>query len=177
VFETGRYQFINDHLAVDNETGEKLYRKDAWVKQGQIVTIHDVKNNKNVKHAKFRTAREQKRLYNKLSLDEAGFLVKLMPYMAWETNLIIGDGVQGEKDKPLSWAQIDKFLNCSKRHRINIVKSLEEKKVIGYLVIAQKKVGIVINPKYAIHGYKPDESLLQSFNMTEDVEEEEDTLS
>ncbi|HJV46633.1 MAG TPA: hypothetical protein VJ824_13040 [Bacillota bacterium] len=169
-----RYQFINDHVAVDTETGEKVYRKDAWVKQGQIVTIQDVKNNKNVKHAKFRTAREQKRFYKGLSVNEAGFVLKLIPYMSWETNLVVGDGETGEMNKPLTWSQVDELVGCSKPFRIKVVRSLEEKKVIGYLQVAGRRVGIVINPKYVINGYKPDDSLLETFESNKTVFDEEE---
>lgn len=160
---------INSNTAVDTNTGEKLIKREAWVKRNQIVRVIDVNNQKNVKHVKFRTAKEQKRLFDQLSLDESGLLLKLLAYMDWETNSIVGDGVLGEKNKPLKWVEIDKILHCSKRKRIDLVASLEKKKVIGYMVVADKKTSIVVNPKFAINGYKPADSLLKSFESEEDV--------
>lgn len=131
-------------------------------------------NRKNTKHVKFRSAKTQRRIYDQLSMDEAGLLLKLLAYMSWETNLVVGDGVLGEKNKPLKWSQIDSILSCSKPYRIKLVKALEEKKVIGYLVIGGKRVGIVINPKFAINGYKPDEALLKTFESDQDIFEDDD---
>lgn len=166
-------EIIGGNRAVNKTTGEVFFKEEVWKRNDQVVKLIDVRNQKNVKHVKFRVSREQKRAYDKLSMNEAGLLFKLMPYMCWETNLLVGDGVIGDKNKPLSWAQIDRILDCSKPHRIKLVKVLEEKKMIGYLVIGGKRVGIVINPKYAINGYKPSESLLQAFEMDQDVFEEE----
>lgn len=160
---------INDRIAFDQQTGEKLTKQEVWKKHDQIVKVVDVHSQKNVKHAKFRTARYQRRIYDRLSLDEAGLLLKLLAYMDWETNLIVGDGVFGEKNKPLKWIQVDKIMHCSKPHRIKLVNALEEKGIIGYMVVKKKRVGIVVNPRYAINGYKPAEALLKSFECNEDV--------
>lgn len=160
---------VDKNKFVDDDTGELLYRQTVLRRENQIVKVFAVDGNKNVKHVKLRTAREQKRTYNKLTLEERGFLFSLLPYLDWETNLIIGDGEIAEKGEPLTWAKIDKVVGISKPTRIKIVRSLEEKRVIGYIVVSGKRVGIVVNPEYALRGRKPKEVLKQVFNCDKDV--------
>ncbi|TPG93526.1 hypothetical protein EEL32_00270 (plasmid) [Brevibacillus laterosporus] len=157
------------NVGYDTETGEKLIKQEIWLRNKQIAKVVDVSNRKNIKHIKFRSSTKQKRIYSQLTSDEASLLFKLMPYMSWETNLIVGDGVLGEKNKPLKWSQVDQLLDYSKRQRIKVVKLLEEKKLIGYYVIGGKRTGIVINPSVAINGYKPDETLCKVFESDHDV--------
>ncbi|MEK4343312.1 hypothetical protein, partial [Brevibacillus sp. FSL L8-0710] len=164
---------ITDHLGVDTETGEKMIRQELWVKSRQKVKVVDVHNRKNIKHIKFRASREQKRLIAKLTDNELAFLTRLIPYLCWETNILIGDSETGEKGTPLSWAQIDKILLISKPTRIRIARSLESKNLIGYYMEDNRKIGIAINPKFAFNGYKPDQQLLHIFGLHKPPEKAE----
>lgn len=168
------FEHAGNNIYVNKETGETKRKQEILTGLNEKVKVFEVNNQKNVKHTKFRIGREQKRIYRELSLDESGLLFKLMQFMAWETNILVGDGEIGEKNKPLKWAEIDKLVGCSKPHRIKIAKSLYDKGIIGYTDVKGKRTGIVINPKYAINGYKPDPSLYQVFEYIEDVFDEEE---
>lgn len=161
---------------VDTSTGEKLVPETVLRRQSEVVKVFDAaKGGRMCKHIKLRSAREQKRLYyNQLDLQERGFLFSLICLMDWETNVLVGDGENGEKGRPLSWTMIDRIVGVSKPFRIRVVRKLEEYRVIGYLVVGGKRVGIVINPRYALFGRKPDDSLLQAFQSESDVWEEDD---
>lgn len=161
---------------VDTSTGEKLVPETVLRRQSEVVKVFDAaKGGRMCKHIKLRSARDQKRLYfNRLDMQERGFLFSLICLMDWETNILVGDGENGEKGRPLSWAMIDGIVGVSKPFRIRTVRKLEEYRVIGYLTVGSKRVGIVINPRYALFGRKPDDSLLQAFQSEADVWEEED---
>lgn len=160
---------VNNNKMVDIETGEVLHKQTVLRRSNEVVKVFDASQaRKNVKHVKLRTAREQKRTYNKLTLEERGFLFSLLPHMEWESNILIDD----ISNNPLSWAKIDKIVGVSKNTRIKIVRSLEEKKVIGYIVIAGKKRGIVVNPAYAIRGRKPKDALKAVFDYDGSIEED-----
>ncbi|KKX52577.1 hypothetical protein X546_24525 [Brevibacillus borstelensis cifa_chp40] len=150
-----------------------MIRQELWVKSRQKVKVVDVHNRKNIKHIKFRASREQKRLIAKLTDNELAFLTRLIPYLCWETNILIGDSETGEKGTPLSWAQIDKILLISKPTRIRIARSLESKNLIGYYMEDNRKIGIAINPKFAFNGYKPDQQLLHIFGLHKPPEKAE----
>jgi hypothetical protein len=113
-------------------------------------------------------------MYDSLELDEAGLLLKLLPYMSWETNLLVGDGKVGVKGAPLRWSDIDKIIKCSKPKRIKIVRALEQKGIIGYQEADGKKIGIVVNPTYAINGKKPAMELLQTFSLSAIVTQDDE---
>jgi hypothetical protein len=161
---------------IDVNTGERLIPETVLRRQSEVVKVFDAaKGGRIAKHIKLRSAREQKRLYyNQLDLQERGFLFSLICLMDWETNVLVGDGENGEKGRPLSWTMIDRIVGVSKPFRIRVVRKLEEYRVIGYLTVGGKRVGIVINPRYALFGRKPDDSLLQAFQSEADVWEEED---
>ncbi|PPA80666.1 hypothetical protein C4A76_25980 [Brevibacillus laterosporus] len=162
-------------MGYDTETGEKVIRQEVWLKNKQIAKVIDVHNRKNTKHAKFQTSRRQKRILPQLLDSELALLCRLLPYMCWETNLVVGDGELGKKNEPLSWAKIDSILPGSKPLRIKVAKSLVKKNVIGYHVVDGKRTGIVINPCYAINGYKPAEYLYKLFALDNNsLDEEED---
>jgi hypothetical protein len=126
------------------------------------------------KFIKIRTASEQKDLMLSLSRRERAFLYPLLFFMDWETNLLVGDGQIGKKGKPLTWANTDKLTGFDRHTRKLIIASLEERKVIGYIVIGGVKRGIVINPKFALRGKNPQEALKEVFDCDYDVDYEDD---
>jgi len=84
-----------------------------------------------------------------------------------------GDGDIAPKGKPLNFSQIDAVVGISKPHRIKIVRSLVEKRVLGYLMVGGKRVALVVNPEYALRGRKPDDTLVQAFNITDAIDNDE----
>jgi len=160
---------------VDTSTGEKLITQTVLRRETEVVKVFDAaKAGRMFKHIKLRFAREQKRLYySQLNVHERGFLFSLLCLMDWETNLLVGDGENGDKGKPLTWSMIDRIVGVSKPFRIRMARRLEELRIIGYMVVAGKQGGIVINPRYALFGRKPDDALLQVFESETDVWEED----
>jgi len=110
-------------------------------------------------------------MYGRLTLAECGFIFKLLPYLEWETNIVCGDGVIEEKGKPLNFTKIEAVTGISRPTRIDILASLVEKKVFGYLVVANKRVALVLNPKYALRGRSPDDALRKAFETRGHLEE------
>jgi hypothetical protein len=154
----------------DPDTGEVV--PAIPVNEGLIVV--DPKNQKrNINHVKLRVARKQRRMINSLSIEERGFLFTLLNYLEWETNIVAGDGIIEEKGKPLSLVKIEKLMGISRHFRIKIVESLVQKKVIGFLMVKNKRAAIIVNPEYALKGRKPDDALKKAFDLELDVWEED----
>lgn len=170
---------VKPNKFVDDETGETFVNRTVQTRPHEYIQIRDpFASKRNVKHVKVRTARDQKRAYLRLTLDERGFLFSILPYVAWETNLIVGDGEMFEKNKPLTWANVDHIVGVDRRTRTKLVHSLEDKKVIGYVVVKHEKklvkAGIVINPDFVLRGSKPQQELLRAFNATVSVWEDDE---
>ncbi|WP_010503307.1 hypothetical protein [Paenibacillus elgii] len=160
---------------IDGETGEILEPVLVHKRSNEIVRVFDPGNSKkNIRHVKLRVARKQKRVYDKLTIEERGFLFSMLPYLEWETNIVVGDGVIEEKNKPLNFTKIEKVAGISKPTRIKIVESLVEKKVIGFIEVRRKRAAVVVNPQYALRGVKPDDALRQVFDFELDLEEDEE---
>ena len=177
-----RATVLNSSKAVDPETGEILIVETITRRHDEIVAVFEAKPKNEVahkreqhkreqKHIKLRTARDQKRIYKTLTTEQKAFIFSLLPYMDWETNLLIGDGEDGENGKPLRWCHVEKIAGISKNHRIKLMRELEEKRIIGYMMVQGKKLGIVINPEYALRGRSPQEALLAVFSSRIEVEE------
>nr|WP_285854479.1 hypothetical protein [Paenibacillus elgii] len=144
-------------------------------RKGQFFRLFDQENIKrNTKHIKLRAARRQKRLYEQLTLEEKGFLFSLLPYLEWETNILVGDGTVEEKNKPLNFARIDEIIGVSAKFRRKIIQSLVDKKVLGFITVRNKRAAIVVNPDYALRGVKPDDALKQVFDFEMDLDEEDE---
>lgn len=160
---------------VDGDTGELLEQVIVHKRSTDIVRVFDPSGSKrNVRHVKVRVARKQKRVYDKLSIEERGFLFSILPYLEWETNIVVGDGIIEEKNKPLNFSQIEKIAGISKHFRIKLVNSLVEKKVIGFIMVRNKRSAIVVNPQYALRGIRPDDALRNVFDYELDIEEDEE---
>lgn len=155
---------------VDADTGEVLIEQTVFRRSNEIVTVFDPsRSRRNTKHVKVRTARRQRRVYEKLTLDERGFLFSLLPFLSWETNI-----VADEDGKPLVFSQMDEIAGISKNFRIKLVNSLIDKKVIGFILVRGKRSAIVVNPNYALRGTKPDESLKGVFDYEIEVFDDEE---
>ena len=170
-------QVLNCSQAVDPVTGELMVVETIARRHNEVVAVFragskdEVKDRRDQRHVKLRTARDQKRIYKTLTPEQKAFLFSVLPYMDWETNLLIGDGDDGEVSKPLRWCHIEKIAGICKNHRIKLMRELEAMRIIGYMVIQGKKLGIVINPEYALRGRVPQEALLAVFKAQIDVEE------
>lgn len=161
---------------IDPETGEVIILETVARRPGEFVGVFEakpkdeVKQKREQKYIKVKTARKQKRIYKSLTSEQKAFLFSLLPYMDWETNLLMGDGEDGEKGKPLRWCHIQKIAGISKNHRIKLMRELDQKGMIGYMLIQGRKKGIVINPRYALNGRVPKEALLAVFQTEKDIE-------
>jgi len=172
---------ISVEQCTNNDTGEIMILETVARHIGEVVGVFEAKPKdpkdmlaakRQQKYVKVRTAREQKRLYRSMTSEQKAFLFSLLPYMDWETNILIGDGEDGENGKPLRWCHVQKIAGISKPTRIKLMRVLEEKGVIGYMLIKRAKKGIVVNPRYALNGRVPQESLLAVFDSEKDVEDE-----
>ncbi|MEC0227912.1 hypothetical protein [Paenibacillus alba] len=158
-------------MNVDGDTGEILTPHVVYSRSNEIIRVFDPSSSKkNIRHVKLRVARKQKRIYDKLTIEEKGLLFSILPYLEWETNILVGDGILEEKNKPLNFAHIDQIARISKGFRIKIINSLVEKKVIGFIVVRGKRSAIVVNPQYALRGIKPDDALRKVFDFELDLD-------
>lgn len=179
------YKNVLNREEIVNEDGEILIQETVLRRPDQALIVMDPKNvqtdrqrdelqaRREQKHIKLRSARDQKRIYKSLKTEEKAFLFSLLPYMDWESNILMGDGEDGEDKKPLRWSHIQKIAGISKPTRLKIVSELEKKRIVGYMVVAGAKKGIVINPEYALYGRHPMEALLAVFNATKDIDYED----
>jgi hypothetical protein len=166
---------LDTHRAVVEETGEVLRKQTVYMRDNEVVRTFDPrKMAKNIKHVKLRTAANQKATLSSLGRDEKALLFTLLLYMDWETSIVVGDGNLGKKNTPLKWKEIDTVSGLGKTNRVATAKALEKKRVIGYMEVNGKRVGIVVNPEFAIYGKNPAKALLQIFNCDESVMDEED---
>lgn len=171
-----RKQLVETRQVVDQDTGELIILETIARKPGEVIGVFEakpkdeVKQKREQKYIKVKTAREQKRIYKSLTPEQRAFLFSLLPYMDWETNLLVGDGEDGENGKPLRWCHIEKIAGISKPHRIKLMHELDDKGIIGYMVIQGAKRGIVVNPRYALNGKVPQEVLLAVFHSEKDIE-------
>lgn len=176
---------VESRPLLDAGTGEVLVQEVINRRPDQIIVVMDPKNvqvsaakdevstRREQKHIKLRSARDQKRIYKSLAENEKAFLFSLLPYMDWESNILMGDGEDGEDKKPLRWSHVEKIVGLSKPTRLKIVRELEAKRIIGYMVVGGSKKGIVVNPEYALYGRHPMEALLSVFNADKDIDYED----
>lgn len=160
---------------VDTETGEVMYEYQGFRKANQRVLIIDSSGDykkekrygRNIAHIKMRTAGRQAKLWNKLSVEARGVLASMLLFCDWETNLVCGDGMLFFADVPLTWAQIASYCKISKPTCTKIKAELENNNVIRYYVDPRansKKIGIAINPLFALRGENFSPKLISLFN-------------
>lgn len=184
VIKIAEKELVQAREVMDTGTGEVLVQEVINRRPDQIIVVMDPKpktlyskdeigQRREQKHIKLRSARDQKRIYKSLAENEKAFIFSLLPYMDWESNILMGDGEDGEKDKPLRWVHVERISGISKPTRIKVVKELEAKRIIGYMVVAGSKKGIVINPEYALYGRHPMDALLAVFKASKDIDYED----
>jgi len=166
---------IESKRVVNPDTGEILYRDTIERKPEELVGTWNPRGKESrTKHIKINSRLEIKRKLKTLTGPEKIFLLSVLPYMDWESNLLVGDGVTlGIKKQPLSWADIEKITGLEPRARRKAVAGLMEKKILAYLA-NDKKRGLVINPQFALNGKTPGASLINTFNTATTLEEPEE---
>lgn len=175
---------------IDNETGEKIIGEEAelfinkkrskvFQKGGNAVrllgfedikTIRDRKSDKAYKEknnkGKWKMGENFIKIYNDfdintVSISEAGFLLKLFPYVEWKTNLI------RDNNKPFFKKELQKIIGVGKNKFIDLIKSLESKnfiKTVDYI----NTIDIYINPNIYTFGNEIEEETLKMFGLIED---------
>jgi hypothetical protein len=161
------------HVYVD-DNGEKFIEEVRYRRENEVVATYNPQNRRrNYKHSRFRTGVRQKRVIQALSADEKSFLFSIIPYTAWGTNAIVGDGNIGKKDIPMNWTQMERVAGITSPTRRKVIKSLLEKGLLGYIVVQGEKRALCINPILIVNGRAPDESLLNTFNGHNDLGDDE----
>ncbi|CAJ1001013.1 hypothetical protein [Brevibacillus aydinogluensis] len=83
---------------IDPETGEVFYEEQILRRPDEIVKVFRPAG-RNAKFVKIKASQKAKRRLRKLSLAEAGFLLKIAPYASEGTNLLLGDNERGQKTR------------------------------------------------------------------------------
>jgi len=167
-----KFTVINSERKINQETGEITYLDTIERKPQELINVWDPnKKIQRTKHIKRRSSIDARKLLLTLSPNERAFLFSVEPYLQWETNVLMGDGVTaGKKDQPLLWKDIDKLTGMERHVRKATVKLLEERNLIGYLESEHKRKGIVINPDLMLNGRLPSDSLRNVFFSNHDLD-------
>lgn len=165
---------VKSERVIDPETGEMKYHDTIERQPEELIGVWSPRGKESrTKHIKINSRLEIKRKLKTLTGPEKIFLLSVLPYMDWESNLLVGDNVTaGTKKQPLSWADIEKITGLEPRARRKAVEGLMKKKVLAYLA-NDKKRGLVINPQFALNGKIPSTSLINTFNTATTLEEPE----
>lgn len=159
------------HQFIDPETGEVFYEEQIIRRTDEIVKVFRPAG-RSSKFVKIKASQKAKRRLRKLSLAEAGFLLKISPYACEGTNLLHGDNERGQKGMPLTVKDLAKITACSYSQARKIVKAFVEQRILRRFE-ADGRVALAINPLYSLNGKAADTSLLQLFKQ-EITEAEED---
>lgn len=168
-----KFTVIKEEKIVDPNTGEVKYLDTIERKPQEVISVFDpYKKAQRRKHVKRNSSIEIRKLCLLLNNDCKAFLFAVQPYLQWETNLLVGDGVTaGKKDQPLIWKDIDRLTGMDKRTRQKVIKQLSDENLIAYLESNHKRKGIVINPSLMLNGRIPAEALLNAFSTNECLED------
>lgn len=156
---------------VDTGTGEVFYEEQIIRRPDEIVKVFRP-TGRSSKFIKIKASQKAKRRLRKLSLAEAGFLLKIAPYAIEGTNLLQGDNERGKKGKPLTVKDLARIADCSYSQARRIVKALIEQRVLRRAEI-DGRTAIAINPLYSLNGKAAETYLLHLFKQ-EIVEAGED---
>jgi len=167
-----KFVVVASEKKVNQETGEITYLDTIERRPQELINVWDPRRKiQRTKHIKRRSSIEARKLMLELTLNERAFLFAVEPYLQWETNVLIGDGVTaGKKDQPLLWKDIDKLTRMERHTRKATVELLVEKNLVGYLESQHKRKGIVINPDLMLNGRLPSESLRNVFFSSHDLD-------
>ncbi|WP_301170421.1 hypothetical protein [Brevibacillus nitrificans] len=146
---------------VDPGTGEVFYEELILRRPDEIVKVFRPAG-RSAKFVKIKASQKAKRRLRKLSLAEAGFLLKIAPYASEGTNLLEGDNERGQKGIPLSVKDLARIADCSYPQARKIVKAFIEQRVLRRAEIVGR-TALAINPLYSLNGKAAETSLLQLF--------------
>ncbi|WP_419878001.1 hypothetical protein [Brevibacillus centrosporus] len=146
---------------VDKGTGEVFYEEQILRRPDEIVKVFRPVG-RSSKFVKIKASQKAKRRFRKLSLAEAGFFLKIAPYVSEGTNLLEGDNERGQKGKPLSVKDLARIAACSYPQARKIVKALIEQRVLRRTEV-EGRTALAINPLYSLNGKAAETSLLQLF--------------
>lgn len=148
---------------IDQETGEVFYEEQILRRPDEIVKVFRPAG-RSAKFVKIKASQKAKRRFRKLSLVEAGFLLKIAPYACEGTNLLQGDNERGQKGTPLTVKDLARIADCSYPTARKIVKAF-----IGLHVLRRTDLegrsALAINPLYSLNGKSAEAWLLQLFKQ------------
>ncbi|MED4749933.1 hypothetical protein [Brevibacillus choshinensis] len=148
---------------VDTGTGEVFYEEQFLRRPDEIVKVFRPAG-RSAKFVKIKASQKAKRRLRKLSLAEAGFLLKISPYASEGTNLLEGDNERGQKGIPLTVKDLSRIADCSYQQARKIVKGFIEQRVLRRTE-ADGRTALAINPLYSLNGKAAETTLLQLFRQ------------
>ncbi|MFJ9497802.1 hypothetical protein [Brevibacillus centrosporus] len=148
---------------VDTGTGEVFYEEQILRRRDEIVKVFRPAG-RSSKFVKVKASQKAKRRLRKLSLAEAGFLLKITPYASEGTNLLEGDNERGQKGIPLTVKDLSGIADCSYPTARKIVKTFIELHVLRRTVL-EGRSALAINPLYSLNGKTAEAWLLQLFKQ------------
>lgn len=152
--------------------GKMVYLDTIERSPNEVINVFDPYDIKHkTKHVKLQNNIAQKEQMQKLNRDEKVLVFCLSYYLDWETNIIVGDGEIGEKNKPLRAGDIDKICGLDRHRRAKAVRGLISKNVLAYILTEDRRKAYVMNPDWALNGRNPQEALVKTFYSKHDVEE------
>lgn len=148
---------------VDSDTGEIFYTEEVLRRSDEIVKVFRPVG-RSSKFVKIKASQKAKRRLRKLSLAEAGFLLKIAPYAMEGTNLLQGDNERGQKGTPLTVKDLARIADCSYPTARKIVKTFIELHVLRRTDL-EGRSALAINPLYSLNGKTAEAWLLQLFKQ------------
>jgi hypothetical protein len=148
---------------VDPETGEVFYEEQILRRPDEIVKVFRPAG-RSAKFVKIKASQKAKRRLRKLSLAEAGFLLKIAPYASEGTNLLLGDNERGQKGVPLTIKELARIADCSYPQARKIVRTFTEQRILRWTEIGNR-AALAINPLYSLNGKEAETGLLQLFRQ------------
>ncbi|MDH6351910.1 hypothetical protein [Brevibacillus sp. 1238] len=148
---------------VDPNTGEVFFEEQILRRSDEIVKVFRPAG-RSAKFVKIKASQKAKRRLRKLSLAEAGFLLKIAPYASEGTNLLLGDNERGQKGTPLTVKDLARIADCSYPTARKVVKTLIELHVLRRTDL-DGRAALAINPLYSLNGKTAEAWLLQLFKQ------------
>ncbi|GED53525.1 hypothetical protein EDM54_01585 [Brevibacillus borstelensis] len=146
---------------VDPDTGEVFYEEQILRRPDEIVKVFRPAG-RSSKFVKIKASQKAKRRLRKLSLAEAGFLLKIAPYASEGANLLVGDNERGQKGVPLTIMDLSRIADCSYSTARRIVQLFIDQRIIRRANF-DGRAALAINPLYSLNGKAADTVLLHLF--------------
>lgn len=158
---------------IADENGELLTARTVYVREHEKVLVIDGRQQgRSANFTKLKNSQKAKRRLRKLSTTEAGFLLKIIPYLSPGSNMLIGDGEIGDRGVPLRVTELYEIAGLHHTTGKNVFNSLVKKNLIGYVVTEGIKKAILVNPDYALNGKQPNPELVEAFRSLLAIDKE-----